>query len=93
MNDFVIQYPAVIISMLAAMVGIISWLLAALFLSFKKSIDNVERTMCAAIAEIRSDRKQDRVHLEGLLDRMQRQETICMETQRHCPMHRRDNQA
>lgn len=86
MDEFVRLYPDVIIGLLSVLVAIIGTLLAALFVLVKKSVDDLAQSLRDAISEIRDDRKTDRIDIGQLLDRMQRQETLCAEHRKHCPV-------
>jgi flagellar basal body-associated protein FliL len=83
MNEFVAEHPSVIIALLSVMVSIISALLVYLLWTFRKSIDDLKVFVKDVIAEMKADRKEDKTSIGLLLDRMQRQETIC-EDNRHC---------
>lgn len=86
MDEFVRMYPGVAISLLSALVGIVASLLGALFYTCKKSIDDLAVTLKDAVRELKEDRKTDRDDIGRLLDRMQHQETVCVEHRKHCPV-------
>ncbi len=77
MEKFIAERPGVIITLLSIMVGTISVLLGYLLWRFQDSIDDLKESVMEAIKELKQERKEDRVDIGSLLDRMSRQETIC----------------
>ena len=74
MNNFIAQHPEIAITLLSLMVGIIGSLLALLVVLLRSAINNMINKL-----------EDFGENLGKLLDRMQRQETICKETRKRCP--------
>lgn len=85
METFISQYPEIAISLLGALVGVISVLLAALLWFFRKAIADLAVAIRELREELKSSIDQDRHIIGTLLDRMQAVEVRCEETRKRCP--------
>lgn len=85
MEDFIMQHPGVIIGLLSVLTTVVSSLLVLLLGMVKGAVARFEESVTVAINALRKDLFENRTSIGRLLDRMQRQETICEMRGRLCP--------
>lgn len=85
MEDFIQQHPGVVIAMLSLLTTILSTLFVLLMGMVKGAVHRFEAAVLEAISVLRSDLAENRQSTGRLLDRMQRQETICEQRGKYCP--------
>lgn len=85
MDDFIAQYPKAFLVVLSGLVSFIACLLALFFRFFTGALKELTTEIRQIRKEFKEDREEDRSIWGALLDRMTRQETICVQHREHCP--------
>jgi hypothetical protein len=85
MLKFISDHPGFFQALMSGVISFTALLLGLYFRSLTVSIRDLTTEMRAVRKEFKDDRESDRQIWGSLLDRMQKQETICEQHREHCP--------
>jgi len=85
MDELITKHPELFAYVTSGLISMVVVLLTAFFRMFTTALRDLTLEVKAIRKEFKADREKDRVLTGSLLDRMQRQETICEQHREHCP--------